>query len=56
MQVTLIRYMNIGEDGEEAKDGVELIRGDGVFIYKQQTAYDIRVSLVGSELCIGDRH
>ncbi len=26
-----------------------------VFFFKQKTAYEVRLSLVGSEMCIGDR-
>ena len=27
----------------------------GIFFFKQKTAYEIRLSLVGSEMCIRDR-
>ena len=41
---------------ESGESGVSIIinRG-GVFFFKQKTAYEIRLSLVGSEMCIRDR-
>ncbi len=30
--------------------------GDVFFFFKQQTAYDVRLSLVGSEMCIRDKN
>ncbi len=36
---------------EKRKDEISACR---VFFFKQKTAYEIRLSLVGSEMCIGD--
>ena len=41
--------------GNELSDHLKVLSVCFVFFFKQKTAYEIRLSLVGSEMCIRDR-
>src|SRR5674476_968096 len=38
------------------RDSLEYVETNGLFFFKQKTAYEISACLVGSEMCIRDRH
>ncbi len=45
----------VGREDVDEGDSVERTNeGVNNFVFKQKTAYAIRLSLVGSEMCIGD--